>query len=137
MNFSRPINLNNRECPSGLSYCEKRYNSRVPSKSNYHWQRGKIIKQNSLKPGQISLLGREVWVQMGRPSREICKSIFDESLMQVEDVVRINLAGPDGTLCVASADYIELLSRDESDFAVNVELIPVAEFLCLTVKTVN
>jgi hypothetical protein len=88
------------------------------------WQRARIINGQ----GVPESLGVEVWVKCGPPVSKATNGInggWCEPVPRYEVAILPRF----GQNCLVAADDIELLARDEKDFAESVEFISQAEFL--------
>ena len=89
--------------------------------SGEHWrgpfQRAKVIKVNNCP----WLLGRELWVRVGRPERHKLRDIERKRPVSTDPTYVSNLYDHDGVPVHIGADQLELLARDERDFSEEVE----------------
>lgn len=76
------------------------------------WQRARLLDG-----------GKELWVEVGRPQFQECRKWADGGRTKTAGLRHnVNLIGPDGIGCCINPRHIELLARDEADFAEFVEL---------------
>lgn len=111
------------------------------------WQRGRVLSNFATSPNQFEGRGALLWVEIGIPTpidsmgavytREISDGpCFQTNVLSPVDqrepnMKRLNLA--------VDANQLELLARDENDFAGDVRLVPWEEFLaqCRAAKGVK
>lgn len=99
------------------------------------WQRGRVVKDGE---DGMPLKGDEVWVKIQAP--EFMKSAGREGGSAITEGPCFWVAlENNGEQMVCDADFIELLARDENDFAEDVRLVPWTEFLaeCRAAKGVK
>jgi len=92
------------------------------------WQKAKIL---SGEPEYASWIGREIWVRAERPEiRYALDALTSRPIVDNDKPVYIvNLTDGAGREGCVGAHRVELLARDEKDFAEDVELIPWEQFL--------
>lgn len=100
------------------------------------WQRARIITA----PAVPETIGHEIWLKLGPPTLIDADSIHDGGYLEPELRYDAAISSPSAPLgCVLSAIDVELLARDENDFAEDVRLVPWEEFLanCRAAKGVK
>lgn len=95
------------------------------------WQRARIVK--ALCPQEQCFVGMEVWTRCGSKDRIECVSSLDATTRaETRDSIQANIAFDEADRVVFGrfdCEILELLARDESDFAEDVPLIPWEQFL--------
>ena len=90
------------------------------------WQRCRLIKSPTLR----ELEGRELWVIVGRPIKAAGFCADTGNYREVPESYLTNLIHPrDHTEGAIPRECVELLARDENDFADAVPFIPWEQWL--------
>ncbi len=84
------------------------------------WQRVKVIE--IVRDDERFLLGRELWCRIGRPIPFAGYSVSDGKPEPVTMCLESNILNRKGEPLRFTIRYIELLARDEKDFAEDVPL---------------
>ncbi len=94
------------------------------------WQRARFIKGKA--DDAVSVTGLFVWVEIGQPCPSTGRGL-NGARAGMPRALRTNIKGPQfpryGTCLNADAECIELLARDDKDFAEDMELVPWEEWL--------
>ena len=91
------------------------------------WQRARIL---SAEKNYVRAVGREIWVKIGKPfETNGTDAATQMPCKKTGPGFEVNIDGPGGRLGFIAATRLELLARDENDFADDVPLIPWETFL--------
>lgn len=88
------------------------------------WQRARVVRFD-VDP---RLIGRELWVRIAPPTLDHRVNRWT-GMPDFSPCYDVNLLGSNGEVGAASKSTIELLARDENDFADDVPLIPWEQWL--------
>ena len=89
------------------------------------WQRARLLTEVCR---DSSTKGNEIWIEIGRPATLATVGVISRKVRRV-DCYPTSLLDADGRQCVCSARTVELLARNESDFAENVPLMSWKQFV--------
>lgn len=97
--------------------------------SKMKWQRARILRSIA----SPEAIGREVWTRLERPELRGGTALVSRVSCTIAPTLRLNLLAINGfgneVMVIADTEMLELLARDESDFAEDVPLIPWKQFL--------
>lgn len=89
------------------------------------WQRARFVN-----PYDESYRGREVWIKIGSKGRRFSRSLVNgRSDVQERYETHVQSVNSIELLTVVRVDSVELLARDESDFAEDVPLVRFEDWL--------
>jgi hypothetical protein len=88
------------------------------------WQHARVLKSIDLPEA----IGRKIWIKIEPPAERGGRDVMTLEICEVTPTHLTNLHSS-GLRIIISTEQIELLARDENDFAEDVPLIPWEQFL--------
>jgi hypothetical protein len=95
------------------------------------WQRARLLEDSTTNNGKTVVLARGMllWVKTGPPVVRVRDSLEGGAMRQASYDTNVVSSRYSIPFIACPADKLELLARDENDFADEVTLIPLEEFL--------
>ena len=83
------------------------------------FQRARVVRARDHQ----ELVGRELWVRVGRPQDETTRDIYRIAPDTTSPCYQTNLFDDFGDVVLVGAHHLELLARNERDFAERVDCV--------------